>query len=99
MDSRRDNPEIIAAITDFGREASERIPFVAEDIRVLKHYKLIDAFLRPGAWEKTQSPELVEKVPQLLRAHKPFQVDSETDFEKKRNNQSRPLDVSWRSPL
>ncbi|KAF8814688.1 hypothetical protein BYT27DRAFT_7205644 [Phlegmacium glaucopus] len=76
---RRENLEIIAAITEFGRQASERLPFVVEDIRVFNHYKLQDRWLKRSAWRTTQSPELVEKVSQI--PGKIRYVDTEMEFE------------------
>ncbi|KAF8814689.1 hypothetical protein BYT27DRAFT_7205646 [Phlegmacium glaucopus] len=75
---RRENLEIIAAITEFGRQASERLPFIAEDIRVSNHYNLQDGVLGRVAWRTTQSPELVEKVSQMPR--KTHYVDTEMEF-------------------
>ena len=38
--AKRDKVELIAAITEFGRQACERLPFVAEDWHVSKFYPL-----------------------------------------------------------
>ena len=72
--AERHDVELIAAITEFGRQACERLPFVAEDWHVSKFYKLGHAF--PG----NQSPEIIEKVSQI-GPRTIFDVEREISFE------------------
>ena len=76
----RENPLIIQAITDFGREICTTFPFILEDLNVAEKWKLKDLMGRDVAANRALDPDLAARLASFQLSSSSSQRDDGRDF-------------------